>query len=123
MPGTIARVAPALGERTRLAPIRVTRRAPDGRLRSGLFGSIEIGGRLADERVLVVPADEMVTFDSQTVVCLPADEPNSFRPPVAPGRRAGDCFEMRSGLGERARLAISAPLEESSGVTLAGGPA
>jgi cobalt-zinc-cadmium efflux system membrane fusion protein len=106
--GTITYVAPALDERARSLPIRVTLGATDARLRSGLFGSIELGGGSADERVLVVPVDAVATLDGQTVVFLPADEPNSFRPqPVALGRRAGGFFEVRSGLEEGALLAVS----------------
>ncbi len=108
MPGTITYVAPALDERTRSLPVRVTLQAPDARLRSGLFGSIELVGGSADERVLVVPADAVATLDGQTVVFVPADEPNTFRPqPIALGRRAGGFFEVRSGLQEGARLAVS----------------
>jgi cobalt-zinc-cadmium efflux system membrane fusion protein len=108
MPGTITYVAPALDERTRSLPVRVTLQAPDARLRSGLFGSIELVGGSADERVLVVPTDAVASLDGQTVVFVPADEPNSFRPqPVALGRRAGGFFEVRSGLEEGARLCVS----------------
>jgi cobalt-zinc-cadmium efflux system membrane fusion protein len=58
--------------------------------------------------VLVVPADAVATLDGQTVVFVPADEPNSFRPqPVVLGRRAGGLFEVRSGLEEGASLAVS----------------
>jgi len=65
-------------------------------------------GGTADERVLVVPADAVATLDGQTVVFVPADEPNSFRPqPVSLGRRAGGFFEVRSGLDEGARVAVS----------------
>ncbi|HEY6078578.1 MAG TPA: efflux RND transporter periplasmic adaptor subunit [Polyangiaceae bacterium] len=108
MPGTITYVAPALDEQTRSLPVRVTLQAPDARLRSGLFGSIELVGGVQDERVLVVPADAVATLDGQPVVFVPADEPNSFKPqPVALGRRAGGYFEVRSGLVEGARLAVS----------------
>jgi membrane fusion protein, heavy metal efflux system len=108
MPGTLTYVAPALDERTRSLPVRVTLSAPDARLRSGLFGSIELVGGSADERVLVVPADAVATVDGQTVVFVPADEPDSFRPqPVALGRRAGGFFEVRAGLEEGARFAVS----------------
>jgi membrane fusion protein, heavy metal efflux system len=108
LPGTITYVAPAVEERTRSLPIRVTLQAPDARLRSGLFGSIELVGGSADERVLVVPADSVATLDGQTVVFVPADEPNSFKPqPIALGRRAGGLFEVRSGLHEGAQLAAS----------------
>ncbi len=108
MRGTITYIAPAVDERTRSLPVRVTLDAPDARLRSGLFGSIELVGGAADERVLVVPADAIAMLDGQTMVFVPAEEPNSFRPePVALGRRAGAYFEVRSGIEEGSRLALS----------------
>jgi cobalt-zinc-cadmium efflux system membrane fusion protein len=108
MQGTITYVAPALDEQTRSLPVRVTLQAPDPRLRSGLFGSIELVGGSADERVLVVPTEAVATLDGQTVVFIPADEPDTFQPqPVALGRRAGGYFEVRSGLSEGASLAVS----------------
>lgn len=108
LPGTITYVAPALDEHTRSLPVRVSLAAPDDRLRSGLFGSIELIGGSADERVLVVPVDAIATLDGQTVVFVPADEPDTFRPqPIVLGRRAGGFFEVRSGLVEGEPLAIS----------------
>jgi cobalt-zinc-cadmium efflux system membrane fusion protein len=108
MQGTITYVAPALDEQTRSLPVRVTLHTPDARLRSGLFGSIELLGGNADERVLVVPTEAVATLDGQTVVFIPADEPDTFQPqPVALGRRAGGYFEVRSGLAEGASLAVS----------------
>lgn len=108
MPGTITYVAPALDERTRSLPIRVTLQAPDARMRSGLFGGIELLGGAADERVVVVPADAVATLDGQTVVFVPADEANAFKPqPIALGRRAGGFFEVKSGLEAGAPLATS----------------
>jgi membrane fusion protein, heavy metal efflux system len=108
MPGTITYVAPALDERTRSLPVRVTLQTPDPRLRSGLFGSIELVGGAADERPLVVPAEAVATLDGQTVVFVPADEANTFKPrPISLGRRSGGFFEIRSGLAEGAKLAVS----------------
>jgi cobalt-zinc-cadmium efflux system membrane fusion protein len=108
MAGTITYVAPALDERTRSLPIRVSLSTPDPRLRSGLFGSIELVGGSADERVVVVPADAVATLEGQSVVFVPADEPNSFRAEVVElGRRAGAWFEVKSGLQEGAPLAVS----------------
>lgn len=108
LPGTISYVAPALDEITRSLPIRVTLEAPDARLRSGLFGSIELIGGAADERVLVVPTDAVATLDGQNVVFVSGDEPHRFEPrPLALGRRAGGFFEVRSGLEEGTPIAIS----------------
>jgi len=108
MPGTITYVAPALDERSRSLPVRVSLQAPDARLRSGLFGSIELVGGTADERVLVVPAGAVTTLDGQTVVFVPSDEANTFRPQaISLGRRAGSLFEVRSGLEEGMPLVVS----------------
>lgn len=108
MAGAITYVAPALDEQTRSLPLRVTLQAPDPRLRSGLFGSIELVGGKADERVLVVPADAVASLDGQTIVFIPGQEPGSFVPtPVLLGRRAGSLFEVKSGLDEGARFAIN----------------
>lgn len=108
MPGTVTYVAPALDERSRSLPVRVSLASPDARLRSGLFGTIELLGGAADERVLVVPVDAVATLDGQTVVFMPEGEEGSFKPrSVALGRRAGGFFEVRAGLDEGTRLAVS----------------
>jgi membrane fusion protein, heavy metal efflux system len=108
MPGTISYVAPALDEATRSLPIRVTLATPDPRLRSGLFGSIELVGGAVDERVLVVPAEAIATLDGQTVVFVPTGTPGAFSPrPVALGRRAGAWLEVRSGLAQGEELAVT----------------
>ncbi len=106
--GSISYIAPALDERTRSLPVRVTLDAPDARLRSGLFGSIELTGGSSDERVLVVPSGAVATLEGQTVVFVPGDEPGAFRPrPLLLGRRAGGWFEVRAGLAEGDSLALS----------------
>jgi cobalt-zinc-cadmium efflux system membrane fusion protein len=52
--------------------------------------------------------DAVATVEGQTVVFVPAGEPHSFRPqPIALGRRAGSFFEVRSGIAEGERLAVS----------------
>lgn len=108
MPGTLTYASPTMDERTRSLPIRVVLEAPDARLRSGLFGSIELLGGSADERAVVVPSDAVLTLDGQSVVFVPAGEPNTFRPqPVSLGRRAGGFFEVRSGLAAGAEHVVS----------------
>jgi cobalt-zinc-cadmium efflux system membrane fusion protein len=108
LPGTIAYVAPALDERTRSLPIRVALKSADARLRSGLYGAIELVGGQLDERVLVVPTDAVATLDGQAAVFVPADEPNTFRAvPVRLGRRAGGFYELLGGLQEAAPVVLS----------------
>jgi membrane fusion protein, heavy metal efflux system len=108
MPGTITYVAPALDERTRSLPVRVTLKTPEARLRSGLFGSIELVGGALDERVLVVPADAVATLDGQTVVFVARGEGNTFEAQaVELGRRSGGFVEVRAGLEAGTRIAES----------------
>ena len=106
--GTITYAAPAIDETTRSLPIRVQLAEPDPRLRSGLFGSVELVDGGADGRVLTVPTSAIATLEGQTVVFVPTSEPHAFRPqPVVLGRRAGGYFEVRSGLEEGQRIAVS----------------
>ena len=106
--GNVTYIAPSLDEKTRSLPIRVKLETTDPRLRSGLFGSIELVGGARDERVLVVPIDSVATIDGQQVVFVPADEPGSFRTQALRiGRRAGGFYEVRDGLSEGAALAVS----------------
>ncbi|HXS16629.1 MAG TPA: efflux RND transporter periplasmic adaptor subunit, partial [Polyangiaceae bacterium] len=117
MPGSISYIAPALDEDTRSLPIRVSLKTPDARLRSGLFGSIELLGGDPDERVLVVPTEAVATLDGQTVVFVPDEQPHSFRAqPIALGRRAGGVFEVRSGLQAGALLAVTGAFTLKSAV-------
>lgn len=106
--GTLTYAAPSLDERTRSLPVRVSLDTADPRLRSGLFGSIELIGGARDDRVLVVPVDAVAAVDGQNVVFVPADEPNTFRPQsIELGRRAGGFFEARSGITEGATIVTS----------------
>lgn len=106
--GMVTYIAPSLDEKTRSLPIRVALETADPRLRSGLFGSIELVGGARDERVLVVPIDAVAAIDGQQVVFVPGDEPGSFRPQaVRLGRRAAGLYEVRDGLTEGASLAVS----------------
>ena len=106
--GTITYIAPALEERTRTLPIRVSIKDPDPRIRSGMFGSLELLGTDKDTRVLAVPVDAVTTLEGQDVVFVADSEPNTFHPAaVQLGRRAGGYYELRSGLQEGESVAVS----------------
>lgn len=106
--GSISYVAPMLDEQTRSLPIRVSLDTADARLRSGLFGAIELLGGADDQRVLTVPVDAVAMVDGQTVVFTPADEPNAFKPTVVTlGRRAGAFYEVAEGLTEGTLIATT----------------
>ncbi|HEY8427589.1 MAG TPA: efflux RND transporter periplasmic adaptor subunit [Sandaracinaceae bacterium] len=99
LPGTIQYVAPAIEERTRSLPIRVALERIDPRLRSGMFGGIELVGD--EDRPVAVPVDAVVTIEGAPSVFVPAGEEGVFRHvPVRLGRRAGAYYEIESGLSE-----------------------
>lgn len=106
--GTITYIAPALDEHTRSLPVRVSLEAPDARLRSGMFGSVELMSGAHDARVLALPVDAVTTLEGQDVVFVAGDEPGLFRATaVGLGRRSGGFYEVRSGVAEGQRVAAS----------------
>lgn len=106
--GTVTYIAPALEERTRSLPIRVSLNEPDPRLRSGMFGSLELQSSGPDARALALPIDAVITLDGQDVVFIADSEPGTFHPAaVQLGRRAAGHYEVLSGLEEGTKIAIS----------------
>ena len=106
--GSVTYIAPALEERTRSLPIRVSLNEPDPRLRGGMFGSLELQGSGQDARALAIPIDAVITLDGQDVVFVADAEPGTFHPrAVQLGRRAAGYYEVLSGLDEGTSIAIS----------------
>lgn len=106
--GRVTYIAPALDEGSRALPIRVSFERVDARLRSGLYGSIELTGGAPEERPVTVPVDAVATLDGRTVVFVPGHEANTFRPhPVQLGRRSGSFLEVLVGLDEGAAVVVS----------------
>lgn len=105
LPGTVAYVAPAIDEATRSLPIRVVLEQTDPRLRSGMFGGIEIVGD--ESRPVAVPVESVVTIEGVPTVFVPGDEEGAFVPlPVRLGRRGGAYYEVESGLEEGAPVVV-----------------
>jgi len=106
--GTVTYIAPALDERTRSLPIRVSLETPDARLRSGMFGSIELASSAPGARTLAVPRTALTSLDGQDVVFVPGTAPGTFRPlPVSLGRSSGPLQEVRAGLSAGQPIVVS----------------
>lgn len=106
-PVVIEFVAPALEEQSRTLPVRATLDNPDGRLRPGLFGRLEIAGGDA-QGVLAVPVGALARVEGEDVVFVPADEPRTFRPvPVRVGQRDAVFVEIAEGLEADAPVVVS----------------
>lgn len=105
--GRVTYLSPSLDEASRSLTIRVSLDHLDARLRSGLYGSIELLGA-PDERPVTVPVDAVATLDGRTVVFVPGAAEGSFRPvDVQLGRRGGGHFEVVAGLDAGAAVAVS----------------
>jgi cobalt-zinc-cadmium efflux system membrane fusion protein len=105
--GVISYIEPSLDSQTRSLPIWISLEKPEPRLRSGLFGNIELLGSKPDEYVLAVPTEAIANLDGQPIVFVYEKNANVFRPqPVSLGRRAGSFIEVRSGLREGTPIAL-----------------
>lgn len=104
--GRIEYVAPAIDPDTRSLTVRVEVSELDPRLRSGMFGTLELVG---DERQsLAIPTSAVVTIEGASSVFVPGHEEGEFRPvPVQIGRRAGAFYELLGGLEDGAEIVVS----------------
>ena len=94
--GTIAFVAPTIGEDTRTVLARVVLLNPDGHWRPGLYVTARIAAVEQGVSVLV-PTDAIQMLDDEAVVFVPTDE--GFEPrPVSIGRSNATHAEIMSGL-------------------------
>lgn len=106
--GRVTYVAPALDEESRALPIRVTLDRVDARLRSGLYGSVELTGGAPDERPVTVPVDAVATLDGRAVVFVPGAGDGTFHPiDVQLGLRSGGYLEVVAGISEGAAIVTS----------------
>lgn len=104
--GRIQYIAPAIDPDTRSLTVRVELAELDPRLRSGMYGTLELVG---DERhSLAVPTASVVTIEGASSVFIRGHEDGEFLPvPVQIGRRAGAFYELLGGLEEGAEIVIA----------------
>ncbi len=103
--GKLDYVAPALDERTRTLPVRLSLDNPDGILRPGLFGTLSISPVGAkEETVPVVSSAAVQRLGESTIVFVPGDEEGEFKAVnVTVGSKSRGLVRVQSGLdvGER----------------------
>ncbi|MCC6622255.1 MAG: efflux RND transporter periplasmic adaptor subunit [Deltaproteobacteria bacterium] len=106
--GPIEFVSPSLDEGARALPIRLSLPNPDGRLRAGLFGTLEIlSGEASETPAAAVPVGALVTIEGRDAVFVPGQEPGAFEPRfVGLGRREAGWVEVTSGLAVGDRLVV-----------------
>ncbi|MFL5343614.1 MAG: efflux RND transporter periplasmic adaptor subunit [Hyalangium sp.] len=103
--GRIDSVYPTLNPQTRTLPLRVAFANPDGRLKPGLFGTVEV--ELPSSEGLTVPTEAVIDTGEHRYVFVEV-KAGRFEPrAVQVGVRAGGRVQVLSGLTEGERVAAS----------------
>lgn len=116
--GRVAMVLPEAQAQTRTLTARIELPNPGGRLRPGMFASVQLGG---DERpALLVPTEALVRTGRRTLVMVARDGGRYLPAEVRTGREAGGRTEILSGLTEGEKVVASGQFLIDSEASLAG---
>jgi Cu(I)/Ag(I) efflux system membrane fusion protein len=96
--GTVSLVGAVVDTNTRTADVRVVVPNPEGKLRAGMFASLEVEAPVSEPDVLTVP-ESAVLDDGKKQVVLIADGQGTFTPrPVQVGARGSGYVEIVDGV-------------------------
>ena len=96
-PATVDFVAPSMDEKTRTLKVRLGVQNPKGRLRAGMFVTVELHLPSGAD-ALVVPRAALLSDEGRSFVFVRRQGEYWVRRPVETGRRAGDRVEVTKGL-------------------------
>jgi len=108
--GTVDFVGEVLDPHSRTVPARAVIDNPDGTLKPGMFVYVQVEGgshREAAPETVAVPKDSVVSLEGRDVVFVESGERAFEARPVVVGVAAGEWVEIRSGLTEGERVAVS----------------
>ena len=105
-PGTVAAILPEVNAATRTVRVRIETRNPGGRLRPGMFATIDFTPA-AKREFLVVPSEAVIRTGTRTVV-IAAEDVGKFRAvDVETGDEGNGQTEIRKGLQRGQRIVAS----------------
>jgi Cu(I)/Ag(I) efflux system membrane fusion protein len=105
-PGTVAAILPEVNAATRTVRVRIETHNPGGRLRPGMFATIDFTPA-AKREFLVVPSEAIIRTGTRTVV-IAAEEGGRFRAAdVQTGDEVNGQTEIRAGLVRGQRIVAS----------------
>jgi multidrug efflux pump subunit AcrA (membrane-fusion protein) len=104
--GRVTYIYPTVDEKTRTGKVRFALANRDGRLKPGMYATVELAGAAIE--VLAVPADALLDTGKEQLVFV-AQGDGYFEPrPVTAGSRTGDEVEILEGLKEGEQVATGA---------------
>lgn len=117
-PGRVAAILPQAQAESRTLTARIELPNPGGRLRPGMFASVQIGG--APSPALLIPSEAVIRTGKRTLVML-AEPGGRFLPAeITPGREAAGRTEVLAGLAEGEKVVASGQFLLESEASLSG---
>lgn len=101
-PGTVDFVGPTMDGRTRTVKVRIAVKNPSGKLRAGMFATVELF-LPGEEEALALPRSAVLADEGRSFVFVHQQGDYWMRRPIETGRASLDWVEVRAGLagGER----------------------
>ena len=96
-PGTVDFVGPTMDEKTRTVKVRIAVKNPQGKLRSGMFATVQLY-LPGDEEALAVPRSAVLSDEGRSFVFVHRQGEFYLRRPVETGRASVDWVEVKQGL-------------------------
>jgi len=116
--GKVAAILPQTQAETRTLTVRIELPNPKGRLRPGMFATVQFGG--AAQPALLVPSEAVIRTGKRTLVML-AKPGGQFQPAeIRAGREADGNTEVLAGLAEGEKVVASGQFLLESEASLAG---
>ena len=105
--GNVSFIQPVIDAATRTLGVRIVLPNPDGTLRPGLFGNVELRSD-AGPAVLTVPRSALIDSGTRRVVLVQVAEGRYAPRSVVTGQRTADSVEVLEGVAEGERVVVSA---------------
>lgn len=123
--GPITFIDPVVDEARRTARVRVQVPNAGGRLKPGMLARGMVTGQASSDAPLVIPASAPLVTGRRTLVYV--QDPHAERPTFEPrevtlGSRAGNFFEVVSGLQEEELVVVNGAFRLDSELQIRGGP-
>jgi Cu(I)/Ag(I) efflux system membrane fusion protein len=116
--GRVTAVLPQAQAESRTLTVRIELPNPGGRLKPGMFASVQFGG--APQPALLVPSEAIIRTGRRTLVML-AEPGARYRPAeIRTGREAGGRTEVLAGLAEGEQVVASGQFLIDSEASLSG---